>query len=151
MTHLEDRKKENIRAIKKHCKWISNLVNEELIKQKLNKELQDYEKFKEETKAELIKILQDLDEDKTSFEKLEISYEEKAFYDILIKVRDEHKFIFEEEKCLILAKEIKKLVDDRVQYADFFNRVDIKNQLNTDLTVLLYKSGYPPEWDEEVF
>jgi type I restriction enzyme R subunit len=23
--------------------------------------------------------------------------------------------------------------------------------LNRDLTVLLYKNGYPPEWDEEVF
>lgn len=60
-------------------------------------------------------------------------------------------FIFEEEKCLTLAKEIKKVVDDKVQYADFFNRADSKNQLNMDLTVLLYKSGYPPEWDEEVF
>ena len=30
-------------------------------------------------------------------------------------------------------------------------RNDIKNKLNMDLTVLLYKSGYPPEWDEEVF
>lgn len=28
---------------------------------------------------------------------------------------------------------------------------DIKNQLNEDLTVLLYENGYPPEWDEEVF
>jgi hypothetical protein len=26
-----------------------------------------------------------------------------------------------------------------------------KNQLNMDLTVLLYKNGYPPEWDEEMF
>ena len=30
-------------------------------------------------------------------------------------------------------------------------RDDIKNQLNMDLTVLLYQNGYPPEWDEEVF
>ena len=100
---------------------------------------------------ELLKILQDLEIDKQSFEKLGISYEEKAFYDILIKVRDVHKFVFEDEKCIALAKEIKKLVDDKVQYADFFNRADIKNQLNMDLTVLLYNSGYPPEWDEEVF
>lgn len=56
ISHLEDRKKENIRAIKKHCKWISGLINEELINQKLNKELQDYEKFKKETKTEMIKI-----------------------------------------------------------------------------------------------
>ena len=26
-----------------------------------------------------------------------------------------------------------------------------KNQLNMELTVLLYQNGYPPEWDEEVF
>ena len=80
-----------------------------------------------------------------------ITYEEKAFYDILVKVRDEHSFVFADEKCISLAKEIKKLVDDKVQYADFFNRDDIKNQLNMDLTVLLYKNVYPPEWDEEVF
>jgi len=41
----------------------------------------------------------DLKEDKTSFEKLGITYEEKAFYDILVKVRDEHKFKYEDEKC----------------------------------------------------
>lgn len=32
------------------------MINEELINQKLNKELQDYEKFKKETKTEMIKI-----------------------------------------------------------------------------------------------
>lgn len=63
-----------------------------------------------------IQILKDLQDDKTSFEKLGISFEEKAFYDILVKVRD-----------------------------------DIKNQLNMELTVLLYKNGPSPEWDEEVF
>lgn len=99
----------------------------------------------------LLKIFKDLNVDKTSFEAMGITYEEKAFYDILIKVRDEHKFVFADEKCIFLAKEIKKLVDDKIQYADFFNRDDIKNQLNMDLTILLYKNGYPPEWDEEVF
>lgn len=100
---------------------------------------------------ELINILKDLNDDKTSFEKMRITYEEKAFYDILVKVRDDHGFIFEDEKCLELAKKIKLLVDDKLQYADFFNRDDIKSQLNMDLTILLYKNGYPPEWDEEVF
>ncbi len=100
---------------------------------------------------ELIKILSDLQVDKTSFEKLGITFEEKAFYDILVKVRDEHKFKYEDEKCLVLAKKIKELVDDKAQYADWSTRDDIKNQLNMDLTVLLYENGYPPEWDEEVF
>ena len=100
---------------------------------------------------ELIKIFSDLHADKTSFEAMGITYEEKAFYDILVKVRDDHGFLYADEKCLVLAKEIKKLVDDKAQFADWSTRADIKNQLNMDLTVLLYKSGYPPEWDEEVF
>ena len=100
---------------------------------------------------ELLKIFGDIEKDKASFKEMGISYEEKAFYDILVIVRDEHGFVFEDEKCIELAKKIKELVDDKVQYADFFNRSDIKNQLNMDLTVLLYKNGYPPEWDEEVF
>ena len=100
---------------------------------------------------ELIKILTDLQADKTSFAKLGITYEEKAFYDILIKVRDDHGFPYADEKCLLLAKKIKELVDDKAQFADWSTRDDIKNQLNMDLTVLLYKNGYPPEWDEEVF
>lgn len=107
--------------------------------------------FVNDLSDELIKILQDLQQDKTSFEKLGISYEEKAFYDILVKVRDDHGFPYEEEKCLLLAKKIKELVDDKAQFADWSTRDDIKNQLNMDLTVLLYKNGYPPEWNEEVF
>ena len=107
--------------------------------------------FVNDLSEELIKILQDLQQDQTSFEKLGISYEEKAFYDILVKVRDDHGFPYAEEKCLLLAKKIKELVDDKAQFADWSTRDDIKNQLNMDLTVLLYRNGYPPEWDEEVF
>lgn len=109
------------------------------------------EEFINNLSDELLKIFGDIEEDKSSFKEMGISYEEKAFYDILVIVRDEHGFIFEDEKCIELAKKIKKLVDDKVQYADFFNRNDIKSQLNEDLTVLLYKNGYPPQWDEEVF
>lgn len=100
---------------------------------------------------ELLKIFGALKDDKTSFEKLGITYEEKAFYDILVKVRDTHQFKYEDEKCIVLAKKIKELVDDKSQYVDWSTQVNIKNQLNMDLTVLLYKNGYPPEWDEEVF
>jgi len=100
---------------------------------------------------ELVKIFADLQTDKTSFESMGITYEEKAFYDILVKVRDDHGFKYEDEKCLVLAKKIKELIDDKSQFADWANRDDIKSQLNMELTVLLYESGYPPEWDEEIF
>lgn len=68
-----------------------------------------------------------------------------------MRVRDDHGFPYAEEKCVTLAKEIAKLVNDKAQYADWSTRDDIKSQLNMDLTVLLYRNGYPPEWDEEVF
>ena len=39
---------------------------------------------------ELLKNSADLQTDKTSFEKHNITHEEKAIYDFLVKVRDEH-------------------------------------------------------------
>ena len=100
---------------------------------------------------EVVKILKDLQIDMNSFEDMGVSYEEKVFYDILIKVRDEHEFEYADEKCIELAKAIKELVDDKAQYADWSNREDIKAQLNVDLTVLLYENGYPPQWNQEVY
>ena len=100
---------------------------------------------------EILDIFKDLKEDKSSFEKLGITFEEKAFYDILVKVRDDHDFDFAEDKCLDLAKKIKDLVDDKSKFADWSTKFDIKNALNMELTLLLYRGGYPPEWDEEVF
>ena len=93
----------------------------------------------------LIDILNQLKEDKNSFEKMGITFEEKAFYDILVRVRDDHKFKYADEKCLKLAKEIKSLVEDKSRFADWSTKSDIKSQLNMELTVLLYNNGYPPE------
>lgn len=107
--------------------------------------------FVNDLSNKLIHILRDLQNDKASFEKLGITFEEKAFFDILVKVRDDHGFPYADEKCIVLAKKIKELVDDKAQFADWSIRDDIKNQLNMELTILLYKNDYPPEWDEEVF
>lgn len=107
--------------------------------------------FVNDLSNQLLQIFKDLQADKASFEKMGITFEEKAFYDILVKVRDDHGFPYADEKCVGLAKKIKELVDDKAQFADWASRDDIKNQLNMELTVLLYKNGYPPEWDEEVF
>ncbi len=107
--------------------------------------------FVDDLSDQLIHIIKDLKGDKESFENMGITFEEKAFYDILVKVRDDHDFPYADEKCIVLAKKIKELVDDKARFADWAVRDDIKNQLNMDLTVLLYENGYPPEWDEEVF
>lgn len=101
--------------------------------------------FVDNLSDQLLNILNLLKKDKTSFKEMGITFEEKAFYDILIKVKDMHGFPYEDEKCMVLAKEIKKLVDDKAQYADWSTRDDIKSQLKMDLIILLYKNKYPPE------
>ena len=34
---------------------------------------------------------------------------------------------------------------------DWINNTSLKNDLAFELSILLYKEGYPPEWDEEIF
>lgn len=38
-------------------------------------------------------------------------------------------------ECVVLAKEIKELVDEKAQYTDWSVRDDVKNKLNMDLTI----------------
>lgn len=100
---------------------------------------------------QLVQLFQDLKTDKEEFVKLGITFEEKAFYDILTSLRDKHKFEYPDDKCKFLAAEIKKLIDGSSLYADFLNNPMIKAQLSADVVRLLYKNGYPPEWNDEVF
>ena len=89
--------------------------------------------FVDSLSDELINIFSLLNDDKNSFEKLGISFEEKAFYDILVRVRDTHKFDYADEKCILLAKDIKQMVDDKAEYVDWSTRNDIKDSLRWGL------------------
>lgn len=99
----------------------------------------------------LVELFKDLKADSQKFKELGISFEEKAFFDVLVSVRDTHQFEYPEERCIELAKKIKLLVDDMNIYADFINNNNLKSKLSNDLMMLLYKSGYPPVWNQEVF
>lgn len=92
-----------------------------------------------------------LKKDKLEFQKMGITFEEKAFYDILIEVRDKYHFDFDDNKCKDLAKKINDLIAQSAVYADFLNNNNIRAKLSSDLTDILYKNGYPPEWNEEIF
>lgn len=99
----------------------------------------------------LVELFKDLKADSQKFKELGIFFEEKAFFDVLVSVRDTHQFEYPEERCIELAKKIKLLVDDMTIYADFINNNNLKSKLSNDLMMLLYKSGYPPVWNQEVF
>ena len=105
----------------------------------------------EELSAKLLDLLKGVEKDKRGFRELGISFEEKSFYDILVDLRDTHKFEYPKERCKDLARKIKKLIDGTSVYADWLNNDNLRNQLATDLTTLLYTEGYPPDWDDEVF
>ncbi|WP_439794991.1 type I restriction enzyme endonuclease domain-containing protein, partial [Turicimonas muris] len=99
---------------------------------------------------DVIALATKVQEDRVSFQKLGITFEEKAFYDILQSQREKHKFEYSEEKMIKLAREIKTLIE-YVPTANWLDNNNLRNQVQFDLTALLYENGYPPDWNREVF
>ena len=108
-----------------------------------------------------IKLLNELKENKESFRKIGLTFEEKAFYDILIELRDHYNFEYGEdknvggvvinEKCRNLAKKIKEIIDTKSSFADWLNNRNVREQLKFDIKICLVKNGYPPQYSPEVF
>ena len=110
---------------------------------------------------EAMKILQGMQADRESFRKLGLTFEEKAFYDILIHLRDQYNFEYGEdknvdgivinEKCRSLAHKIKDLIDAKSSYADWLNNTIVREDLKKKIKICLVKNGYPPQYTPEVF
>ena len=100
---------------------------------------------------EIIDLYHALRKEKESFGDMGIDFEEKAFYDILKTIAHKFDFDYPEDKLIALAKEVKKVVDDKSKYTDWNIREDIKAELKVDLIMLLAKHGYPPITKDEVF
>lgn len=123
----------------------------------------------EQTSEEIIKnateqalqILKDMQVDRESFRKMGLTFEEKAFYDILMALRNKFNFVYGEdkivdgvlvnEKCRSLAKKIKEIIDVKSSFADWLNNQNVRNQLKFDIKICLVKNGYPPQYSPEVF
>ena len=123
----------------------------------------------EETSEEIIRnateqalqILREMNADRESFRKIGLTFEEKAFYDILMALRDQYNFEYGEdkivggvsvnEKCKSLAKKIKEIIDTKSSFADWLNNQIVRDQLKFDIKVCLIKNGYPPQYSPEVF
>ena len=123
----------------------------------------------EETAESIIKmateqalnILKGMQADRDSFRKLGLTFEEKAFYDILIHLRDKNNFEYGEdkevdgivinEKCKSLACKIREIIDAKSSFADWLNNQRVRDQLKQDIKICLVKNGYPPQYTPEVF
>lgn len=100
---------------------------------------------------EIIDLYHELRKEKNSFQDMGIDFEEKAFYDILKAIAHKYDFDYPEDKLIHLAKEVKKVVDDKAKYTDWNQRDDIKAELKVDLIILLAENDYPPITKDEVF
>ena len=106
-------------------------------------------------------ILRQMRESRESFRKIGLTFEEKAFYDILIAMRDRYNFeygtdkeadgIVINDKCKDLAKKVKEIIDTKSSFADWLNNKNVRNQLKLDIKICLVKNGYPPQYSPEVF
>ncbi|MCM1213000.1 MAG: HsdR family type I site-specific deoxyribonuclease [Lachnospiraceae bacterium] len=108
-----------------------------------------------------LEILRQMNENRESFRKLGLTFEEKAFYDILIALRDQYNFeygtdreadgVVINDKCKTLAKKVKEIIDTKSSFADWLNNQNVRNQLKLDIKICLVKNGYPPQYSPEVF
>ena len=108
-----------------------------------------------------LSILRQMNENRDSFRKLGLTFEEKAFYDILIALRDQHNFEYGTDKevngviinneCKSLAKKVKEIIDTKSSFADWLNNQNVRNQLKLDIKICLVKNGYPPQYSPEIF
>jgi hypothetical protein len=58
----------------------------------------------------------------STWDKLRIDFEEKAFYDILKELCVKHDFSYPEDKMIELAKAVKDLVDGQAKFPDWNRR-----------------------------
>ncbi len=100
---------------------------------------------------QLAKLLEELKQEKNSFKKMGIDYEEKAFFDILKAVSEKYEFEYPNNKMIELSKRMKAIVDDKARYTDWSTREDIKANLQVDLILLMDEFDYPPVTLDEVY
>lgn len=55
------------------------------------------------------------------------------------------------DKCKVLAKKVKEIIDTKSSFADWLNNQNVRNQLKLDIKICLIKNGYPPQYSPEVF
>ena len=108
-----------------------------------------------------LEILRQMNENRESFRKMGLTFEEKAFYDILVALRDQYNFEYGTDKeidgvvindqCKSLAKKVKEIIDTKSSFADWLNNQNVRNQLKLDIKLCLIRNGYPPKYSPEVF
>lgn len=105
----------------------------------------------EEIADQLTDLIMEVRDEFSAGDELGITFEEKAFYDILKELCNKYDFTYPEDKLIELSKAVKDLVDSQAKYPDWSKRDDIKAALKVGLILLLDEFGYPPVERDEVY
>jgi type I restriction enzyme R subunit len=105
----------------------------------------------EEIAEALTSLIWDVHKEFSAGDSLGISFEEKAFYDILKKLCVKYDFSYPDEKTINLAKAVKEIVETQANFPDWNKREDIKASLKVALILLLDEFDYPPVERDEVY
>ena len=104
-------------------------------------------------------ILRQMNENRESFRKVGLTFEEKAFYDILVSLRTRYNFEYGTDKeidgvainneCKKFSEKVKEIIDTKSSFADWLNNQNVRNQLKLEIKICLVKNGYPPQYSPE--
>ena len=165
---IREYSKTNQMAAKKYQEMLEATINEYHERRK-HLTAEEAGEAQEETSEEIIRnataqalrILSQMNADRESFRKVGLTFEEKAFYDILISLRDQFNFEYGEDRivngvtvndrCKSLARRIKEIIDTKSSFADWLNNQIVRDQLKFDIKVCLIKNGYPPQYSPDVY
>ncbi|WP_245910989.1 type I restriction endonuclease subunit R [Nonlabens arenilitoris] len=110
-------------------------------------EAETYKEFSQEVTDLIWKVKEEFD----SGDDLGISFQEKAFYDILKSLCSKYDFSYPEDQLIQLAKKVKNLVDKETNFPDWKNNTAIQASLFAGIIILLDENGYPPIERNEVY
>jgi type I restriction enzyme, R subunit len=105
----------------------------------------------DEMAEQLTNLIWEVHKEFSAGEVMGISFEEKAFYDILNELCKKYDFSYPKDKLIELAKAVKDLVEGQAKFPDWNKREDIKSALKVGLILLLDEFGYPPVERDEVY
>ena len=106
-----------------------------------------YKDFSQEVTDLIWKVKEEFE----SGDDLGISFQEKAFYDILKSLCVKYDFSYPENQLIDLAKKVKVLVDRETDFPDWQNNTAIQASLFAAIIILLDENGYPPIERNEVY
>jgi len=98
----------------------------------------------EDLSAQFTDLAVEISNEIKEFKSLGINYEEKTYFDIFKNSINKYEFEYEDDKLLLISKQICKFIEEISENTDWVNREDLKASIRVELTLLFDKHEFPP-------